>query len=189
MMAFLLPSSVSAFWVPQVDICEIEAPSLRENPPCSLNDDGEENNVCLEAAAFPISTTASLLKMVEKWNTEKRKNAGEEILKHIAEVAISLANTDDEFATETIFSLPIKEHQPVRSCSASNLADCEFVPPTPILQLISSAAFANVDTLNLYWTSSVELIEKDVHQHSYHFSHEDWRSLPATPPPRMASLR
>lgn len=175
-LACLFPSSVFAFWVKQVDICEAEPASVVSTP-CAETEDGEENNVCLEAAAFPISTTESLLKMMESWNADQ--SDGEDVLKQIAEVAISVT-------TVSSVSLPEKTPTPARSCLASNLADCEFVPGTPTLQLVSTAVYGSVSASSLYTTTSIEIDHRSKHTHRYQFSHENWDPLPTVPPPQSA---
>lgn len=173
-LACLFPSSVFAFWVKPIDICEA-APVSVVSSPCDEIEDGEENNVCLEAAAFPISTTESLLKMMELWDADR---SGEGVLKQIAEVAMSV--------TSVIVSIPVKA--PIRplSCSASNLADCEFVPGTPTMRLVSTAVFGSLNTTDLYITTSIEIDHRSVHSHRYQFSHIDWNPLPLVPPPQSA---
>ena len=180
-LACLFPSSVFAFWVNQVDICEAEPISV-VNLPCQESEDGEENNVCLEAAAFPISTTQSLLKMMESWNDQ---NGGEDVLKQIAEVAISMTSVGNVDGTEWV-SMPPKTPVSPRSCLASNLADCEFVPGTPTIQLIATAIYGSVSASDLYTTTSTELDYRSIHTHRYQFSHEDLDRLPSVPPPQSA---
>ncbi len=187
-LACLFPSSAFAFWGNKVDICDAHtlAEPVSRSPevsPCAETDDNsEENNVCLEAAAFPISTTKSLLKMMGSWHSDQSK--GEDVLKQIAEVAISVAGGSSDMVEQV--STPVKQPTPARSCLASNLADCEFTPATPTIQLASTAVYGRTDTSQLYTTTSIELNNRLTHQYRYQFSHKDWNHHPPVPPPRTA---
>lgn len=183
-----LPSSAFAFWAqPIFEGCEIEASvldiSIAPTPsPCS-EEESEENNLCYEAAAFPISTTQSLIKLMAKWKHGSEKDfstdTGEDVLRQFVEIAriswSSISNPNEHSKKSS------------RACSLTNISDCEFAPAIPTVDFpsFSAIAWVRIRTMPVF-VENLDIESKTKSSKPDYLSFvEQWSTRPLVPPPQV----